>query len=429
MAQIFPSNASPSKARANRYFGFYLAIIFFIISFGLGILVGQALKIRQSAAGESLAAAGQAAKPTLTIKDVFNLNRETNRSDSIDFDQFWQIWDRVKEKYVKQPVKDADMFYGAVQGLVMSLGDPYSIYMPPQAAEEFTKDLSGELEGIGAEVGIKNNQLLIVAPLPETPAEKAGLRPGDKVLMIDKEITAGMDINTAVSKIRGKGGTPVTLTISRDGLTEAKEVTIIRAKIIVPSVLFTAKDNNIAYLRIMQFNQDTIKIFNKYIKQMKKNGVHGIVLDMRGNPGGYLDAAIEMASEWVKEGVIVSEKGNQGRNNNHYTTGEHRLADIKTVVLVNKGSASASEIVAGALQDYKKATVIGEKTYGKGSVQDYETFPDGSALKLTIAEWYTPNGKNINQEGITPDIEIKEDWDKTAVGEDPALNKALEILK
>lgn len=423
MEQNLPfGSASPIKARASKYFGLYLAVIFFIISFGLGTLVGQAMAAKKNATGG-------ADTEILTIKKVLNLNREANRSDSVDFNQFWEVWDRVKEKYVKQPVADSDMFYGAVQGLVSSLGDPYSVFMPPQEAVEFTKDLSGELEGIGAEVGIKNNQLMIITPMPDSPAEKAGLRPGDKILMVDKDITAGLDINTAVGKIRGKGGTQVTLTIMREGLSKAKEVVITRAKIVVPSVLYAAKENNIAYLRIMQFNQDTMPIFNKYIKQIKKSGVRGVILDLRGNPGGYLDAAIEMASEWVKEGVVVSEKGLGGRGNDHYTVGEHRLADIKTVVLVNQGSASASEIVAGALQDYKQGTVIGEKTYGKGSVQDYETFADGSALKLTIAEWYTPNGKNINKEGIAPDIEIKEDWDKTAVGEDAALDKALEILQ
>lgn len=412
--------SSPSKIRASKYFGVYFSVILFVISFGLGILVGQLFLVDKTPAGED---------KKIDIKNVINLNRDTNRSDSVDFNQFWEVWDRVKSKYVKQPVKDADLFYGAIQGLVLALGDPYSVYMPPAAATEFSKDLSGELEGIGAEIGIKNNELTVIAPLPETPAERAGLRPADRILMIDKEMTAGMDINTAISKIRGKGGTPVTLTVARDGADKTLEITIIRAKIIVPSVMYFTKPGNIAYIRVMQFNDETTGIFSKYIKRLKSENAKGIVLDLRGNPGGYLDASIEMASEWIKEGVIVSERGLEGVSKEHNTAGSHRLVGIKTIVLVNQGSASASEIVAGALQDHKQATVIGEKTYGKGSVQDYETFTDGSALKLTVAEWYTPNGKNINKEGITPDIEVKEDFEHDKVGEDPVLLKALELLK
>jgi carboxyl-terminal processing protease len=346
----------------------------------------------------------------------------------LEFSQFWDVWDKVKSKYVKQPIKDEDMFYGAIQGMVMSLGDPYSLYFPPKAAEDFAKDLSGELEGIGAEIGVKNNQLVVVAPLPDTPAEKAGLKPGDKILYIDKESTFGMDVSTAVSKIRGKADTKVVLTITRDGLTKAAEITITRLKINVPSILFSVKPNNVAYLRVMQFNDDTTSQLNRYIKQIQARGSRGIVLDLRNNPGGYLSAAIEMASQWVTSGVVVSEKGIDGQSNEHETQGPHLLSGIKTVVLINKGSASASEIVAGALQDSKKAILIGEQTFGKGSVQDFETFPDGSALKLTVAEWFTPNGRNINKDGIKPDIEIKEDWQNEKIGEDVVLSKALELI-
>jgi carboxyl-terminal processing protease len=178
----------------------------------------------------------------------------------------------------------------------------------------------------------------------------------------------------------------------------------------------------------MQFNDDTTSQLNKYIKQIQTRGSKGIILDLRNNPGGYLDAAVDMASQWITSGPVVSEKGMDGQNNEHETQGPHFLTGIKTIVLVNKGSASASEIVAGALQDSKQALLIGEQTFGKGSVQDFETFPDGSALKLTVAEWFTPNGKNINKDGIKPDIEIKEDWENEKVGEDVVLSKALELM-
>jgi len=410
---------SPVKARAGKYVGIYLSVIFFIISFGFGFVAGRFWYVQKQITDE---------QGNVQISKVVNLNRTINHSNSVDFDQFWQVWDKIKSKYVKQPVTDSDMFYGAVQGLVMSLGDPYSLYFPPQAAEEFTKDLSGELEGIGAEIGVKNNQLLVVAPLPDSPAEKAGLRAGDKILFIGKESTFGLDVETAVSKIRGKAGTQVVLTISRDGLAKAKEFTITRAKINVPSVLLSIKQGNIAYIRVMQFNEDTTVEFDQAIKKLQERNIKGIVLDLRNNPGGFLQAAVDMGSEWVDEGIIVSEKGVDGADKQHDTEGLHRLAGIKTVVLVNKGSASASEIVAGALQDHKKGSIVGEQTFGKGSVQDFETFPDGSALKLTVAEWFTPNGKNINKEGISPDVEIKEDWNNEKVGEDVVLDKAIEII-
>ncbi len=409
---------SPIKLRAKKYAGVYLSVILFIISFGMGLMVGKTWYVQKQITGPD---------GNVQLDKVLSLNRAINHS-SLDFNQFWDVWDRVKAKYVKQDVAEKDMFYGAIQGMVASLGDPYSLYFVPKAAEEFAKDLSGELEGIGAEIGVKNNQLVVVSPLPDSPAERSGLRAGDKILDIDKVSTFGMDVSTAVSKIRGKANTKVVLTITRGGLAKSSEITITRAKINVPSVLFSVKPGNIAYLRVMQFNGDTNMQFNKYIKQIQSRGIKGVVLDLRNNPGGYLDSAIYMASEWVTSGPVVSEKGRDGQGKDNETEGEHRLAGIKTIVLVNKGSASASEIVSGALQDTKNAILIGEQTFGKGSVQDFETFPDGSALKITVAEWFTPNGRNINKEGIKPDIEIKQDWANEKIGEDVILKKALELI-
>lgn len=409
---------SPANLRAKKYAGMYLSVILFIISFGMGVVVGKTWYVKQQITDENGA---------VQIEKVLNLNRSINKS-SVDFNQFWDVWDKIKSSYVKEPVKDVDLLYGAIQGLVGSLGDPYSLYFPPKEAEEFAKDLSGELEGIGAEIGIKNNQLMVISPLPDSPAEKAGLRPGDKIFNIDTESTFGMDVNTAVSKIRGAANTKVVLTIVRDKETKPVDVTITRSKINLPAVLFSMKPNNIAYLRIMQFNEDTMPQMDTYIKQIKSQSAKGVILDLRNNPGGYLDSAIEMASLWVTSGSVVSEKGRDGRSKEHETSGPHPLSGIKTVVLVNKGSASASEIVAGALQDTHKAVLIGEQTFGKGSVQDLQAFPDGSALKLTIAEWFTPSGKNINKEGIKPNIEVKEDWENEKIGEDVMVDKALEIF-
>jgi carboxyl-terminal processing protease len=413
------NKVSPSRIRFSKYIGIYLSVILFVCAFGLGVLTGQAMFINKQIKDED----GQ-----VQISKVINLNRVMNRSDSVDFVQFWQVWDRIKEKYVKNDVNEADLFYGAIEGMVYSLGDPYSVYMTPDMALDFAKDLSGEFEGIGAEIGIKNDQLTVVSPLSNSPAEQAGLRPGDKILAIDKESTYGMDVNTAVSKIRGTAGTEVVLLITRNGINKSFDVKINRAKINVPSVTLEIKNNNIAYIRVLQFNENTERDFNKFIDQIMAQKIEGIILDLRNNPGGFLDTAVIMASEWVENGVIVSERSKLGIDKNHITLGSHRLKDFKTVVLVNGGSASASEIVAGALQDYKKAVIVGEKTFGKGSVQDFETFFDGSALKLTVAEWHTPGGRNINEEGISPDIEFIVNWETEKIDEDKMLDKAIEIL-
>lgn len=412
-------NDSPQRLRAKKYASFYLVIILLVVAMGLGILIGQRMAIKKQVSDNT----------NNEITKVLNLYSNNRKVDEVDFNQFWKVWDEVKSKYYKQPVNDADLFYGAIQGLVYALNDPYSLYLPPKAATEFINSLSGEFSGIGAEIGVKNNQLVIVAPIAGTPAQKAGLRPGDKILAIDKLDTAGMDANMAVEKIRGEAGTTVVLTISRDGWSQAQDISIIRAKINVPSVTWEEKTDGVAYVRVMQFNDDTTPMFTKAIKQIKNKKITKIILDLRNNPGGYLDGAVEMASEWVPQGKIVTEKFSDGTTNDQTSLGGSDLDGVKTVVLVNGGSASASEIVAGALQDYKKATLIGEKTFGKGSVQDYEPFSDGSALKITVASWYTPSGKSINEQGITPDIEVKEEWDKEAVGQDIVVDKALELLK
>lgn len=412
---------TPIQTHARRYVGVYIGIGLFIFSFGLGIFVGQAWYIRKQARTDT----GQ-----VDITKVISINRTLNKSDAVDFNQFWQVWDRVKEKYAKQPVKDTDLFYGALQGLVFGLNDPYSVYFPPKPAEEFAKSLSGEFSGIGAEIGVKQGQLVVISPLPETPAFRAGLRPGDRIIAIDKRSTVGMDVNTAVEHIRGPAGTTTTLTIGREGLVKPKDYTITREKIYVPAIIFAAKPGNIVHIRAMQFNENTLPQFNKFVDQIHRGGgVKGIILDLRNNPGGYLESAVQMASHWIGSGTIVIEKYSDGKENVHGSEGPHSLVGFKTVVLVNSGSASASEIVAGALQDYKAATIIGEKTFGKGSVQDFEVFPDGSALKLTVAEWHTPNGTNINETGITPDIEVKENFEEQAVGEDKMVEKAMEILR
>lgn len=373
-------------------------VLLIIVIFGLGVVSGRAWEVKAIRSAEL--------GSDVTIQDVINLYGKT-RSSNVDFNQFWDVWNLVKESYVDQPVDEVKLFYGAIQGLVGGLNDPYSMYFPPQEAKEFAASLAGEFEGIGAEVGYEGKELTIVAPLAQSPAEKAGLKSGDRILKIDGEETTNMSLGQAVTKIRGKGGTSVTLSIYRPDTEEIKDYTIVRDTIIVPSVEFSMK-GTVAYIRLNQFNDDTWPGFDKAIKDLKKQNATGVILDMRGNPGGYLETAIQVASEWIPEGVIVREKNSKGGEVVHNTEGSHRLAGLPTVVLVDDGSASGSEIVAGALKDYKVATIMGQKTFGKGSVQDFGPLPDGSAIKITIAKWFTPLGNQIDKTGIVPDVELSD---------------------
>lgn len=349
---------------------------------------------------------------------------------SPDFDNelFWQVWSAVKENYVKQPVDDKDLFYGSLKGLVMGLDDPYSIFLEPELAEKFLEDMSGSFEGVGMEIGIKEGRLTIIAPLPDTPAFRAGLRSGDKIFAIDGKDTSGMGLDEAVHLIRGPKGTTVTLTIWHEGETKTKNVDVVRDVIDIKTVSWELKGNKIAYLKVSHFSEDTWKDFKNTARVVVRANPNGLILDLRNNPGGYLDTAVNMAGYWIDREIVVFSKTAEGKEKEYRAQGWADLKHIPTIVLVNQGSASASEILAGALQDYNQATILGEKTFGKGSVQELETLSDNSALKLTVAYWYTPLGRSINEEGIIPDIEVEHTEDDYLHDRDPQLDRALLIL-
>lgn len=399
----------------------WLAALALFLAFAAGIVIGRAWQVRSAIVTDT------GAVDIVRVMDLYG----ATRTDAVAFEQFWTIWDKIKEKYVDQPVDEVELFYGALQGVVKGLEDPYSLYFPPKKAKEFAKDLSGAFEGIGAEIGIRDGQLVIIAPLPSSPAEQAGIKPGDKIFRIDDEDTIGMTIAEAVLKIRGERGSIVTLTVTQNGFDSLREVSVVRDTITVPTVDWEMKEDAIAYVRISYFNQDTWQEFDKAIRELLRQSADGVVLDLRSNPGGFLETSIAVASEWVPYGPIVREKGRDDNETVHSTVGSHRLTDMPTVVLVDGASASASEIVAGALQDYDAATVVGQKTFGKGSVQDFEVFPDGSALKLTIARWFTPKEQQIDQEGIAPDIVIEEMFVETDDSDDVidiGLQEAIKLL-
>ncbi len=420
----------PGKAR------WIFGVIFIAgFSFGAGSLYGRAgvVQADQSSATSALASANSSTVIGIGSPPPADIMSPAN------FSKFWNLWRMLQQKFYKQPVNQKEMLYGAMSGLAQSLGDPYTVFFEPKTAQEFSQELQGKFEGIGAEIGIKNKQLEIIAPLPDTPAAHAGLLAGDIILKINKMDTAGMSLDKAVHLIRGKRGTPVSFLIGRYKKKEIKngkeiqapttvEVTVIRDVIHVKSVNVKYKDGNIAVITVTSFNEDTSKLFSDAVQQVLAKDVKGVILDLRNDPGGYLDRAISMASNWLGDKVIVKER-RQGKIVEEYRGNPTApLRDMPTVVLVNGGSASASEIVSGALQDYKKATIVGTKTFGKGSVQDYTQLPDGSAVKITIAEWLTPKGRSINKQGIEPDVTVEPTQKDVNAQRDTQLDKAIEIL-
>lgn len=405
----------PAKKSKKPYGGIMVAIfVFLLLAFTIGMIFGQQRALRAAVPEGEGHVLGQGEIPAHLEGDI-------------DFKQFWDVWNFMKETYYRQPVSEKELFYGALKGMLAAAEDPYTVYFDPEEADMFNANLEGSFEGIGAEIGIKEEQLQIVAPLPGTPAEQAGLRPGDHIVMIDEVDTFGMTIEEAVSRIRGEKGSTVTLAISREGIEGLVDVPIKRDKIVVDSVRSEMGEDGIMYISIFTFNGDTNELFNRAVNEALTGGATGIILDLRSNPGGLLTSAIDIAAAWVGYDTVVIEK-KQDKQDVFAGMMAPRLQDIPTVVLVDGGSASGSEIVAGALQDYGYATLVGTQTFGKGSVQDYRELADGSAVKITVAEWFTPNGRTINQTGITPDVEVEFTLEDANEERDPQKEKAYEIL-
>ncbi len=363
-------------------------------------------------------------------QNSFSFKTPFSQPTDVDFNSglFWHVWSALKTNYVKQPVDDQDLFYGSLKGLVTGIDDPYSVFLEPELAKKFLEDMSGSFEGVGMELGIKDDRLTVIAPLPDTPAFRAGLRAGDKIFTIDERDTSGMGVDEAVNLIRGPKGTPVGLTIWHQGDTKTEDIEIIRDVINIKTVSWELKGNKIAYLKVSHFSEDTWKDFQNIALVISRADPNGLILDLRNNPGGYLDTAVNMAGYWLGKEIVVISKDARGEEKKYQAQNGGDLKHIPTIILVNQGSASASEILAGALQDYKQATILGEKTFGKGSVQELENLSDGSALKLTVAYWYTPLGRSINEEGIVPDVEVKMIEDDYLYNRDPQLDRALLIL-
>jgi carboxyl-terminal processing protease len=367
-------------------------------------------------------------KGSLHPKTLDANGKEVGLPSQLDYNSVNKIYALIKDNYDGQ-LDRTKLEDGLRSGLVAATGDPYTNYFNAQEAKAFNAELSGSFTGIGAELGTdSDNNILIISPLSGYPAQQAGLQSKDIIAAVDKQSTNGLSVDSVVKKIRGPENSKVTLTIIRGG-GNPFDVTIARAKITVPSVE-SHIDGNIGYIKINQFGSDTAQLAQNAASDFKAKGVKGIVLDLRGDPGGYLQAAIDISSMWLDKGkTVVSERKAGITQNTDYAKGNATLKGIPTVVLIDGGSASASEITAGALHDNNAATLVGTKSFGKGSVQQVINLSDGGELKVTTAHWYTPAGKNINKQGITPDTVIDRSADDVKAGKDPQKDSAYSIIQ
>lgn len=413
--QIQTSEIDPGNFRAKHYKKIYLVFLLVIVFF-VGFQFGRS----------------ESALPD-TIKKVFVETGRENAPKDVNWQLLWDAIDQIDSKYVNRPADRLKLLYGAVAGAVASLDDPYSVFLPPKEAQDFKDELSGSLEGIGAELAVKNQQLVVVTPIDNSPAIKAGLRSGDFIYKIDGQETTGMAIDHAVGKIRGKAGTQVTLTIFHKGDTKPTELRITRAKIEIKSLSYGIKEvggKKIGYLKLRRFGEESQRETEPAVTEFLKNNVSGVIFDVRNNPGGFLTTAVDIASNWVPEGQpVVIQRFGDGSEEVYKAKGNNRLGGITTVVLINGGSASASEIVAGALQDYGLAKLVGEKSFGKGSVQELINLRNEAEIKLTIAKWLTPKGHDLNKEGLEPDDKVELAESDFQNDRDPQLDRALGMFK
>jgi len=351
--------------------------------------------------------------------------------EDVNLALFWQTWYALEQNYVdKSKIDHQKMVYGAIKGMVDSVGDPYTAFFDPESSKKFLEDTSGSFEGVGMEIGIKRDQLQVITPLENSPAQKAGIRAGDVIVKIDGKSTSGITTDEAVDLIRGPKGTEVVLTIYREDWKEAKDFKITRAVINVPSLKWEIKNGNIAYIQLYQFTEKASNDFKAAAIDIINSPAKKIIFDLRNNPGGYLNVAQDIAGWFLKKGQMVTREslGEQKGEIEYKSERPSLLVKYPIVVLINEGSASAAEIVAGALRDNRQVKLVGQKSFGKGSVQQLMPFGDGSSLKVTIAKWLTPNGDEINEKGLTPDVEIKNTAEDEEKGKDQQLDKAIEII-
>lgn len=399
-------------------FGFF-ALILLAGAFSGGIVVGWLLPERSVSASPSGPFPSSSSTTGGTPKDLEQL-----------FKPFWEAWNIVNDQYVEQPVDQEKLMRGAISGMLQSLGDPHTSYMDPDQFRQANMPMSGEYEGIGAWVDITGAYVKIISPMPNSPAEKAGLKAGDIILKVDGEDMTGIDGNLVLRRILGPAGTKVTLTVQREGESEPLEFTITRAKITIPSVESKMLDDEIGYIRLFTFGEKTTDELKNALKDLLKQNPKGLVLDLRNNGGGYLTTAIEVVSQFIDKGVIMYEEYGDGREKSFNAIPGGLATKIPLVVLINEGTASASEITAGAIQDYQRGILVGTTSFGKGSVQNWVALEnDQGAIRVTVARWLTPNKRQINGSGLTPDVVVPLTEEDIKAERDPQLDKAVELLR
>ncbi len=395
----------------TRYFS--ITILFVCAFFVLGIYVGNHNRSE-------------------TEKVIGVLDMDSQVTSQTDFSPFWKTWNIMDEKHPEaSKTSNQDRVYGAISGLVSSLDDPYTIFFNPEETKLFEEEIAGNFDGIGIEVGMKDKILTVVAPLKDTPAFRADIRSGDRILKIDDTVTTGLTIDSAIKLMRGSKGTPVILTIYREGIEQPKEIEIIRDTINFPTLDTEVRKDGIFVIKLYSFSANSAGLFRNAIKEFYNSGKNKLLLDLRGNPGGYLEAAVDMASWFLKGGkVVVTEDYGDNRESEIFRSKGYDLFDNKLsmIILIDGGSASASEILAGALQDNGIAKLVGTQSFGKGSIQEVVNITSDTVLKITVAKWLTPNGTSISEKGLTPDYLVENTEKDMENKTDSQMNKAIELL-
>ncbi len=395
------------------------------IAFTTGIALGYVAPRITTSSGE--APPIEVNIPRIVSRDEVTPEVEADRDELIA--PFWEAWEILQDDYVDQPLDSESLMRGAIRGLVDSLEDPHTSYMDADEFLQANLPLNGEYEGIGAWVDSEAEYLTIIATMPGSPAEKAGLQSGDQVVGVNGQDVVGMDPSLVIRQVLGPAGTPVNLTIRREGLAESFDVEIIREKIDLPSVQAEMLEDNIAYVRLLSFGAESAQDLNRALRDLLRDDPVGLILDLRGNGGGFLNASVDVASEFISDGVILIERFGDGEETIYQARSGGRATDIDMVVLMDGGTASASEIVAGAIQDHGRGLLVGETSFGKGSVQNWVELSDNKgAVRVTIARWYTPDDRLIHGIGLSPDVEVLIPESGLEEGEDPQLDEAIRLL-
>jgi len=407
----------------RRYFLYIISVLLLIASFTGVFFVGYFVGFEKK-------------NTEVVLADVSG--KDDPISDSVDFGPFWQTWQVLDEKFVdgangtstKDKITDQDRVWGAIAGMTESLGDPYTTFFPPVENRQFEETIAGNFGGVGMEVGIKDDQITVIAPLANTPAKKAGILAGDKIIKVDDLAVASMSLDDVIDKIRGEKGTAVRLTIQRNSEKDTREISIIRDTINIPTIETEKLKNGVFVIRLYNFSANSPNLFRKALREFLEAKTDKLVLDLRGNPGGYLEAAIDMASWFLPADKVVVYEAKKGDEEKDYRSKGYDIFtdNLKMVILVDRGSASASEILAGALKEHGKAILVGEKTFGKGSVQELISITPETSLKVTVARWLTPDGHSLSGDGLEPDFKVLITKEDVLAGKDPQLDKAIEIL-